>query len=67
MIERSQQENPEDLIVWREGRWFIAQCLSVDVASQGASAAAAVENLEDALKLHFKEPLANVACRNSKR
>ena len=39
--------------VWREGKWFVAQCLEVDVASQGRSEAAALRNLADALELHF--------------
>ena len=37
--------------VWCEGRWFIAQCLEVDVASQGRSESAALKNLADALRI----------------
>ena len=44
--------------VWQEGEWFIAQCLEVDVASQGASEAEALANLSDALELHFAPPVA---------
>ena len=44
--------------VWREGKWFVAQCLEVDVASQGRSKAAALRNLADALELHFTPPVA---------
>ena len=44
--------------VWREGKWYVAQCLEVDVASQGRSEAAALRNLADALELHFKAPVA---------
>jgi predicted RNase H-like HicB family nuclease len=44
--------------VWREGNWFIAQCAEVDVASQGATEDEALENLRDALKLHFSSPAA---------
>ncbi len=44
--------------VWREGRWYVAQCLEVDVASQGCSERAALKNLQDALKLHFTPPIA---------
>ena len=47
--------------VWREGKWYIAQCLEVDVASQGRSEAAALKNLADALTLHFSPPLATLA------
>ena len=44
--------------VWREGKWFVAQCLEVDVASQGRSESAALKNLGDALALHFTPPVA---------
>jgi len=43
--------------VWREGKWFVAQCLEVDVASQGRSESAALNNLADALALHFTPPV----------
>ncbi|MEJ7576306.1 MAG: hypothetical protein WKF74_04810 [Pyrinomonadaceae bacterium] len=46
---------------WQEGEWFIAQCIEVDVASQGATEAEALENLRDALELHFTLPVATVA------
>ena len=42
--------------VWREGKWFVAQCLEVDVATQGRSESAALSNLADALALHFDAP-----------
>jgi len=44
--------------VWREGKWYVAQCLEVDVASQGRSENAALKNLGDALALHFNPPVA---------
>lgn len=42
--------------VWREGNWYVAQCLEVDVASQGTSEDEAIENLREALELHFEPP-----------
>ncbi len=47
--------------VSREGRWYVAQCLEVDVASQGRSESAALRNLADALTLHFGSPVATQA------
>lgn len=44
--------------VWKEGEWFVAQCLEVDVASQGKTESEALENLSEALKLHFTPPCA---------
>jgi predicted RNase H-like HicB family nuclease len=42
--------------VWREGPWYVSQCLEVDVASQGETEEEALANLKEALELHFEEP-----------
>lgn len=42
--------------IWREDNWFIAQCLEVDIASQGESEEAALVNLSEALELYFESP-----------
>jgi predicted RNase H-like HicB family nuclease len=47
--------------VWAEGEWFIAQCREVDVASQGLTEDEALDNLREALELHFELPRATVA------
>ena len=47
--------------LWREGKWVVAQCLDVDVASQGRSEDEALANLREALELHFEEPRAGAA------
>ena len=47
--------------VWREDGWYVAQCLDVDVASQGRSEKEALKNLEEALALHFEPPRATAA------
>ena len=44
--------------IWQEDEWFVAQCIEVDVASQGKTEAEALENLRDALELHFTPPVA---------
>ena len=44
--------------VWQEGDWFVAQCLEVDVASQGETEEEALTNLKEALELHFEPPRA---------
>jgi predicted RNase H-like HicB family nuclease len=44
--------------VWREGNWYVSQCLEVDVASQGESEEEALANLKEALELHFEPPQA---------
>ncbi len=47
-------------IVWREDEWFVAQCLEVDIASQGETEKKALENLREALALHFTPPVATI-------
>ncbi len=47
-------------VVWQEGNWFVAQCLDIDVASQGHTHDEALENLQDALNLHLTPPIATV-------
>ncbi len=42
--------------VFREGDWHVAQCLEVDVADQGESEEEALENLKEAMELHFEPP-----------
>lgn len=42
--------------VWPENDWYVAQCLELDVASQGESEQEALENLREAIELHFEPP-----------
>ena len=42
--------------VLKEDRLFVAQCLEVDVVSQGETEAEALGNLREALDLHFEPP-----------
>jgi len=42
--------------VWREGTWYVSQCLEVDVASQGETEDEALTNLKEALELYFEPP-----------
>ena len=46
--------------VVQEGNWFVAQCLEIDVASQGETETEALSNLQEALELHFETPCATV-------
>lgn len=40
--------------VWQEGGLYVAQCLDVDVVSQGASAEQALANLREAVELFLE-------------
>ena len=42
--------------ITQEDKWFIAQCLEVDVSSQGKSEDEAINNLREALELYFQPP-----------
>jgi predicted RNase H-like HicB family nuclease len=46
--------------VWAEGDWYVSQCLEVDVASQGKTEEEALNNLREALELHFESPCATI-------
>jgi predicted RNase H-like HicB family nuclease len=46
--------------IFREGDWFVAQCLKVDVASQGETAEEALTNLREAVELYFEPPTPTV-------
>ena len=50
-------------VISQEDEWFVAQCLEVDIASQGESQEKALGNLREALELHFDEPRATVIPR----
>jgi len=54
-------KRPFNASITREGEWFVAQCLEVDVASQGNTEEEALDNLREALELHFTPPRATVA------
>ena len=44
--------------ITREGDWFVARCLQVEVTSQGESIEQVLANLREALELYFEdEPL----------
>lgn len=49
-------KKPFAATTWREGEWFIFQCLELDIASQGKSEEESLANLREALELHFEEP-----------
>lgn len=57
-MKKSETKRKFTATVSREGRWYVAQCLEVDVAGQGRTEKSALKNLADALKLHFTPPVA---------
>ena len=40
-------------VVWKEGKYYVAQCLNVDISSFGKTKKEALKNLDEALLLNF--------------
>ena len=51
-------KRPFSATVWREGEWYVAQYLEIDIASQGETEEEALANLKEALELHLEPPIA---------
>lgn len=41
-------------IIWREGKYYVSQCLNVNVSSFGESIEEAKKNLREAVELYFE-------------
>ena len=48
------------VVIYAEGDGYVAQCLDVDVASEGQTEEEARANIQEALELYFDEPGAEV-------
>ena len=48
-------------VVYQDGKYFVSQCLNVDVASFGKTIDEAVKNLEDAMELFLRDDLPHEA------
>lgn len=42
-------------IVWKEGDYFVAQCLNIDVSSFGETKEEALKNLKEAIELYLED------------
>ena len=42
-------------VVWKEGKWYVAKTLEVEVTSQGKNGKEALDNLKEALELYFED------------
>lgn len=51
-------KRPFAATIWREGDWYVSQCLELDIASQGQTEEEALASLKEALELHFEPPQA---------
>jgi predicted RNase H-like HicB family nuclease len=42
-------------VIWKEGKYFVAQCLNVDVSSFGKTYEEAVKNIKEAVELYMED------------
>ncbi len=42
-------------VVWKEGKYFVSQCLNIDISSFGKTKNEALKNLSEALDLYFED------------
>lgn len=42
-------------VIWKEGKYYVSQCLNVDVSSFGKTRREALANLDEALALYFED------------
>jgi len=42
-------------VIWKEGKFYVAQCLNVEVSSFGKTKKEALDNLKEALDLYFED------------
>ena len=49
-------------VVWKEDKYYVAQCLNVDVSSFGETKKETLANLDEALELYFEDvEISNIA------
>jgi len=41
-------------VIYRAGKYYVSQCLNVDIASCGDTIQEAIDNLKDAVELYFR-------------
>ncbi|MBI2591393.1 MAG: type II toxin-antitoxin system HicB family antitoxin [Candidatus Brennerbacteria bacterium] len=42
-------------VVWKEGKFYVAQCLNIDISSFGKTKKEALTALDEALELYFED------------
>lgn len=53
-------------VVTREGQWFVARCLEIEVAGQGEAVESALANLREALELKLEDPSSSPGAASSR-
>jgi predicted RNase H-like HicB family nuclease len=42
-------------VVWKEGKYYVAQCLNIDISSFGETREEALANLDEAINLYLED------------
>lgn len=42
-------------VVWKEGKYYVAQCLNIDISSFGKTKKEALKNLDEAIGLYLED------------
>ncbi len=42
-------------VVWKEGKYYVAQCLNIDISSFGDTREDALKNLDEAISLYLED------------
>ncbi len=56
-----------EYIVYREGKYFVSQCLNVDVSSFGETIDEAIANLKEAVELYLEDAPQEAQYRQNRR
>jgi predicted RNase H-like HicB family nuclease len=48
------QHHQLEYVIYKEDKYYVSQCLNVDVASFGDNVDEAVDNLKEAVELYFR-------------
>jgi predicted RNase H-like HicB family nuclease len=49
------QQHILENVVWKEGKYYVAQCLNIDISSFGESREDALKNLDEAINLYLED------------
>ncbi len=44
-----------NIVLWKEGKYHVAQCLNTNISSFGKNKNEALENIHEALELYFED------------
>ena len=47
---------PLSVVITKEGKWFVAACPVLDIATQGKDEKEVIENMKDLVEEYFEDP-----------